>query len=165
MTSTRPAMPGPIPPLNVVVIFGSVVMVLWLKVTPTASSAGMIQVGPGAEMTVCMVAGEATGADDFFFFLLFVGFTRPCPGKRHKKFIVSKKSSGIVPLIPLLITGIFFTSVHAVLAWYALLKEGIAGTALTFCALAAVNACSTGIIVTGSLLEPGEIPAGKPRQS
>ena len=66
------------------------------------------------------------------------------------------------PLIPLIITGISFTTVHAVLAWYALIREGTAGTALVFCALAAVNACSTGII---SLLEPGEIPAGKPRQS
>lgn len=138
-------------------------MMLRLKVTLTTSSPGMIRVGPGVEVTVYMVAGEATETDDFF--LLFVGFTHPCPGRRHKKFIVSKKSSGMFPLIPLLITGISFTSVHAALAWYALLKEGIAGTALVFCALAAVNACSTGIIVTGSLLEPGGIPAGKPRQS
>ena len=161
MTSTRPTMPGPIPPLNVVVIFGSVVMVLWLKITPTASSAGMIRAGPGAGVTIYVAAGVTAGADDFFF-LLFVRFTHPCPGKRHKKFIVSKKSSGMFPLISFLIAGISFTSVHAVLAWYALLEEGIAGTALVFCALAVVNACSTGII---SLLEPGEIPAGKPRQS
>lgn len=55
-----------------------------------------------------------------------------------------------MPLAPVLVLGVFFTTVHMALAWYAILLEGIAESALIFIALATINACSTGIIANDS---------------
>ncbi len=52
----------------------------------------------------------------------------------------------MIPLAFVLVFGVFFTTVHIALAWYAILLEGVAESALIFIALATINACSTGII-------------------
>jgi len=60
-----------------------------------------------------------------------------------------------MPLAPVLVFGVFFTTVHTALAWYAVLLEGVAESALIFGALATLNACSTGIIAKRARTDPG----------
>jgi hypothetical protein len=62
-----------------------------------------------------------------------------------------------MPLAPVLVFGVFFTTVHRGLAWYAILLEGIAESALIFIALAALNACSTGLIAKDSRTGSGPL--------
>lgn len=51
------------------------------------------------------------------------------------------------PLIPILVTGIFFAAAHITLAWHVALAEGALEPALVFIALAVINITSMEIIV------------------